>query len=603
MVKINNFFKSIIALIAIVVMCLFFSQIKTFAVSTDNNKVTIKYEFVTKSELSKDEISHLKKGIPDIRAQKDAEYLMVYEDASTNSNLHSASKTRTGDSSYLPIYLIITVGSVFFGFLIYRKKHKSVEIKGNIALILMAGLLFAVPFAATQQVNAYTNKNLSKYNKIEKLNIGEKLFQNIPTIENNQSGSFIGVINKADLKGNIPTNPGATQPDVPVQPDVKPDVPVQPDVKPDVPVQPDVKPDVPVQPDVKPDVPVQPDVKPDVPVQPDVKPDVPVQPDNSHYKLSTTSEMEELDKNTKYEDGTYYGQYEGRRYTNPIQVIVTVDDGKITDVKKRQDKQIDDGSIYESIGFNGMIDILKKNQNPRNIRKQLNDLFAISKLIYDEGKSNGGSQEAYINATKKYLNNPDLSGIREGIQKDELLNIVKQNLLKKGYNKVDVVSGATYTGRGTVNAVVDALSKAKKDITINDFFIEGNFPHEYYTGDKLNLSGLKVRLEKKNGEKEIIPYNKFKENKLKIVERFSKEEISDNMTLDESVVGEEGLYLEILHTPTGSFKPLHVITVKKRKNYFPQAVLLSEKKEIVIKIGKKSVDLKTKVLKSQFQTS
>lgn len=102
MVKINNFFKSIIALIAIVVMCLFFSQIKTFAVSTDNNKVTIKYEFVTKSELSKDEISHLKKGIPDIRAQKDAEYLMVYEDASTNSNLHSASKTRTGDSSYLP---------------------------------------------------------------------------------------------------------------------------------------------------------------------------------------------------------------------------------------------------------------------------------------------------------------------------------------------------------------------------------------------------------------------------------------------------------------------------------------------------------------------
>lgn len=67
---------------------------------------------------------------------------------------------------------------------------------------------------------------------------------------------------------------------------------------------------------------------------------------------------------------------------------------------------------------------------------------------FEEGDKTGGGRANYEKVLKKYIHNPDVMGTPDKADYAELLAIVNKNISAKGYDKLDVVSGATYTGRG-----------------------------------------------------------------------------------------------------------------------------------------------------------
>ncbi|XVG96058.1 hypothetical protein ACGCUQ_06615 [Eubacteriales bacterium KG127] len=175
-----------------------------------DKKVTVEYQYVTKDEVSSKEMSHLTKGLPSITAKENAKYLMVYDG--------NTGKTNTGDSVKLPLWLIcLTAGGTAI-FVISRKKMNSSK-NAKVAILLVAGLVCSIPAAGLMEAKAYTSNKLKKYNFTQTLNIGDKLFQNMPKVE---AGTLMGVIDTAELKdapaspagNNNPVENGNKKPDV-----------------------------------------------------------------------------------------------------------------------------------------------------------------------------------------------------------------------------------------------------------------------------------------------------------------------------------------------------------------------------------------------------
>ncbi|XVG98969.1 FMN-binding protein [Eubacteriales bacterium KG127] len=368
MKRINLLNTRTIAISALALVICFMATSVSFAdegKEGQNKKVTVEYQYVTKDEVSSGEISHLTKGLPDISAKENAKYLMVYEG--------NSGKTNTGDSSKLPIWLICVAAGGAAIFFISRKKMNS-STNAKVSMLLVAGLVTSVPAAGLMEAKAYTSNKLNKYNFTQTLNIGDKLFKNMPKVE---AGAFMGVIDTADLNkpaGNTstPADTGSKKPDA-----TKPDSGNKPSL-----------PDKPVVPD-------QPS-KPDQPVVPD-KPSNPDKP---------------LPGEKKYKDGVYKGIGGGFYDTDPdrrMEVEITVKDNKITDF--RLVKFGDDKSFEDSY----------KNFENKFLPKIKADINEVPKIY------------------------------------DSIINWLK----RKTADYIDVATGATYSNRGVMAAIKDALKQAE----------------------------------------------------------------------------------------------------------------------------------------------
>lgn len=311
-----------------------------------DKKVTVEYQYVTKDEVSSKEMSHLTKGLPSITAKENAKYLMVYDG--------NTGKTNTGDSVKLPLWLIcLTAGGTAI-FVISRKKMNSSK-NAKVAMLLVAGLVSSIPAAGLMEAKAYTSNKLKKYNFTQTLNIGDKLFQNMPKVE---AGTLMGVIDTSELK-DAPASPAGNN--NPVENGNK-------------------------------------------------KPDVQNPSDTDNGNSNKPSKP--IADGKKYKDGVYKGTGGGFYDTDPdrnMEVEITVKDNKITDF--RLVKFGDDNSFKDSY------DRFEKKFLPK-IKADINEV----PKIYD----------SIIN----WLN-------------------------RKPADYIDVATGATYSNRGVMAAIKDALKQAE----------------------------------------------------------------------------------------------------------------------------------------------
>lgn len=488
-------------------LCILFYCLSTaYGEEAKNNKVRIEYKYVLDSELSKDELSHLENGFPDIKASKDATYLLVYKGEGGKGIAYSTTP-KTGDISSKAIYLVLALTAAGLGFKFRKRKNACMALFLSFAMIGTVGL--------STKALAYENSALKNFTKIEEVQIGEKLFKNLNNPDNIE---FLGVIDAEKLKSSADSpsdNSGAD--------DKKPDAP---------------------KPPITPD-------KSDVP-----KDDV--------YPITSPDVLKSLDKNQLYEDGVYFGQGEGRTVLKPVKVKVTVEKGRITKVEKQNpNEMVDDGGAYETIGFNHMIDEIIANQNPQTINKQMSDLFNICKLVYNQANSFNSKKADFESAFNKYIPgiNPDSSF--DNMKHDQVVDVVKKKLMNLGYDKVDAVTGATYTGKGTAAAIVNALEKANKNVTLSDFTVM-NIKTNYKEGGTFELSNLKIQVTLKNGEQREIPYNDFDKNGFKVVMTNTGNPITSDILLTEEGLGfsiSRGLHMQVVHIQTNTVKNVPTILI------------------------------------------
>lgn len=142
-------------------------------------------------------------------------------------------------------------------------------------------------------------------------------------------------------------------------------------------------------------------------------------------------------------------------------------------------------------------------------------LFDIAFAIHDEGSKAGGKMSDFKAAFDKYLPGIDGALLRDNMPEDEVVNITKLHLIKSNkYHQVDTVTGATYTGRGTINAIFNALQKTGKDITLKKFIIDGGIKYDYVDGDTLDLTNLKIKVELKDGSTKQLLYDDFEKKRI-----------------------------------------------------------------------------------------
>lgn len=209
--SLNKRIPIIAMIIAIMTLLLpLFSSTTEVSAERIDQKVKIEYEFVEKGELSKAELVHLKAGIPNIKATKDAKYLVVYSAKGVSSGtagINNASTPKTGDSSMILRSSLAAVLASTLAFAIYCIRKKKNAAKAGIALMIASGLVLTVPMA--DETLAYQNNTLKKYNQTQYLSVGEPLFQNLNVV---QGRTILGVIDVADLNGNNPSqNPNNPQ--------------------------------------------------------------------------------------------------------------------------------------------------------------------------------------------------------------------------------------------------------------------------------------------------------------------------------------------------------------------------------------------------------
>lgn len=489
--------------------------------AAENEKVRIEYRYVSESELSKDELSHLEKGLPKIKATKDANYLIVYKSptASATNTKQSGAVPTTGDSTKILVW-ILAAPVAMYGLFKFRKK-KAV----STALILCLGLT-SVGLMTNSNVFAYENKNLKDYNKVQMVPIGTELFTDLQKINGYE---MLGVIDEAKLSKPIPDNPN---PSVPVNPE---------------------------------------EPNPANPEDP-VNPQVPTE---------------------DYGDGEFLGEASGRSIIKPVRVKVVVKNGKIVNINKQNENEtIDDGGSWEEKGFKNLIKlVLSKDKNEQKnfintMSQEMTRLFDIAFAIHDEGSKAGGKMSDFKAAFDKYLPGADASLLHDNMPEDEVVNITKLHLMKSNkYHQVDTVTGATYTGRGTINAIFNALQKTGTDITLKNFIIDGGIKYDYVDGDTLDLTNLKIKVEFKDGSTKQLLYDDFEKNGfsiMKIENKGKKVPIGRTLKLTESALGHpisHGVHLVVIHNKTNTERQVPIIRIN------PDIITVTPKKVVVRKQG------------------
>lgn len=346
--------------------------------------------------------------------------------------------------------------------------------------------------------------------------------------------------------------------------------------------------------------------------------------DYSGLTVRSIEAIKALDKDRNYVDGVYEGFALG--YQKNLYVKVTVQNGKIVAVDKAGDGQIDDGGDYERRGFEKVIKTIIEKQDPQSVAAQLNTKIDLTQAMYAFAAQKGHSDEAYKEAMKHFFSTEEDAprGI-ENIYRSQITAYdaigrkVLHQLKAAKYDRVDVASGATWTGHGTANAIIDALNKANPKNDILGLEIKGDRVQfdryagkdkamGYDAGDLFNFSDYALVLKKRGGQTETIKGEDFAKHNIRIEQKGTGKEISDGMPLTEKNIGHplvEGLELNIVHKDSGVKKELLVlvnVAQKLTQKEFQYRIVGSEQWENLYtpKAGFDSFKFTVPVPKSKF---
>ncbi|MDD6920375.1 MAG: FMN-binding protein [Eubacteriales bacterium] len=527
----NRLQKSLIPLIAIFILSLSIIPVK--AAESDN--VRIEYQYVSDSELSQKELSHLEKGLPKIKATKDAKYLIVYKNSASTAeanpeNEKNSSTPKTGQSASIVFWII---SAPIAAYAIFKLKRKNAI---SAVLILCVGVA-GISFGNTPKAHAYENKEFKIYNHVQTVPKGTELFKDIKNIPGYK---MLGVIDAAKLQSSAENN-NPQKPDNPNIPN-----------------------------------------NPNTPDNPNI-PDNPNTPDNPNVPQPPI---------TSYEDGEYLGEAPGRTLLKPVRVKVTVKNNKIIAITKQNENEaIDDGGSWEAQGFHALIKMIL-NQNKDEQKDFINSfsvdstrLFNIAFAVHEEGHKTGGKKNNFKAAFDKYAPGIDESLLFDNMPEDAVVNAAKLHLIKLNkYHAVDAISGATYTGRGTINAIYNALEKANKNISLKDFSVVGGIKYNYIDGETLDLTNLKIKATfKDNSTKELL-YDDFEKNGFSVMKIEGKEKkvkIGRTLILTEQGLSHpisHGVQLLIIHNKSNTARPVPTIRITPDiQTLTPEKILVRNK--------------------------
>ncbi|WP_159428017.1 S-layer homology domain-containing protein [Peptococcus niger] len=300
--------------------------------------------------------------------------------------------------------------------------------------------------------------------------------------------------------------------------------------------------------------------------------------DFSTVRIRPIKELKALDAGKVYTDGTYQGI--GRGYLKNIYVTVTVEGGKIKAIEKTEkDAKIDDGGKFERIGFHRIINTLKDKQDPQSLAAQLNTKLDLVQGMYDMAAKEQHSDAAYAKAMEHFFGSA--AGAPSGLANmlpvnilDILGNTVTRKLKAANYDRIpgtpDVHTGATWTARGTANAVVNALQKARPDNNVLEMKVRGSHVEYnkltkadgitgYVRGEKFLYKDYEVVLTKRGNKQEIIQGKDFAAKGIKVINQTTGAVIPDGMVLNEETIGgrlSNGLKVEFIHQASGSRYPM-----------------------------------------------
>ena len=300
--------------------------------------------------------------------------------------------------------------------------------------------------------------------------------------------------------------------------------------------------------------------------------------DFSTVRIKPIKELKALDAGKVYTDGTYQGI--GRGYLKNIYVTVTVEGGKIKAIEKTEkDAKIDDGGKFERIGFHRIINTLKDKQDPQSLAAQLNTKLDLVQGMYDMAAKEQHSDAAYAKTMEHFFGSA--AGAPSGLANmlpvnilDILGNTVTRKLKAANYDRIpgtpDVHTGATWTARGTANAVVNALQKARPDNNVLEMKVRGSHVEYnkltkadgitgYVRGEKFLYKDYEVVLTKRGNKQEIIQGKDFAANGIKVINQTTGAVIPDGMVLNEETIGgrlSNGLKVEFIHQASGSRYPM-----------------------------------------------
>ncbi|GAA0068384.1 hypothetical protein UT300002_31700 [Clostridium perfringens] len=248
---------------------------------------------------------------------------------------------------------------------------------------------------------------------------------------------------------------------------------------------------------------------------------------------NVNKEIELNNKDIKYLDGKYIGI--GKGWTNdPIKSEVIFENNKIKsiEVATKESGDYGDDDDYRDKAIK-VVNLLKNDPE-----KTINDILLLDQIagkIVESGN--------YYEKGKELIG--DYAEKLKAVEKDTFLGPrVKTYSIVAKYLKdhkdaivFDVVSGATFSAKGIVKSVKDAMDKAANDYKtgniINNLNIKSpsNKNMRVDKKEKLDLSNLKIAISMRDGKEKEIGYNELKENGIEIYEEETKKPIYNGMDL------------------------------------------------------------------------
>ncbi len=324
--------------------------------------------------------------------------------------------------------------------------------------------------------------------------------------------------------------------------------------------------------------------------------------------------LDELRKHViNYINGVYYGDATGFVSLRPIPIRLTVEGNKIKSIEKLPQEievvdgvtKIDDGEDYEKrFGIvNGML-----LNNPQRVHEILYTFIKVDEVtnkIVNEAQldmNNLDSQDSLNKLNSAFdsvlgmhrfagreITVAELTDATGTNARKTLISIVRKYVILYVSNYmqydtgmifgVDTIAGATFTATGTAKTVQNALDKMGQDVVgIKIAHTKDSAPYRipYIKGESLDMSGLKVVLQKKDGTEVEVEYSDFNSNNLELYNFQTGQPVVLPFVLDESNLGTmstvHGLYLAVRHVPSGSWKRLKTILIK------PTSVALKDTK-------------------------
>ena len=179
--------------------------------------------------------------------------------------------------------------------------------------------------------------------------------------------------------------------------------------------------------------------------------------------------VEKVEEDSAYKDGTYTGT--GTGFGGTIKVKVTIKNGKITKIKVTENS----GATYSSVGLiNAVRDALEKasvtktDDTATADKEETQDTIPKGKFPYKDGIYYGtgvGFRDDITVAIVIKDKTLVYATVTDSVDDEAFLvkaETILDEMIQKQKTKVDVISGATYSSNGILEAVRNAMKEAKR---------------------------------------------------------------------------------------------------------------------------------------------